>query len=120
MRAYTSASARVGAGSAMPSGEGWRGAPVVDGRFNIGDVYASGKTRCQSERDASEGEAHHSPARGKVLFLPHETLAKWLLSAAAFPGRCLPVQRCEIKSFSSALIAALVMGLLNSVLRPFW
>jgi putative membrane protein len=45
-------------------------------------------------------------------------LAKWLLSAAALLAVASLYSGVQIQSYASALIAALVIGLLNSVLRP--
>lgn len=45
-------------------------------------------------------------------------LAKWLLSAAALLAVAYLYSGVQITGFSAALIAALVIGLLNSVLRP--
>ena len=45
-------------------------------------------------------------------------IAKWLLNAAALLAVAYLYSGVEISSFSSALIAAFVVGLLNSVLRP--
>jgi putative membrane protein len=45
-------------------------------------------------------------------------ILKWLLSAAALLAVAYLYSGVEIKSFTSALIAAFVVGLLNSVLRP--
>ena len=45
-------------------------------------------------------------------------IAKWLLSAAALLAVAYLYSGVEINGFSSALIAALVMGLLNAVVRP--
>ena len=45
-------------------------------------------------------------------------LAKWLLSAAALLAVAYLYSGVQIQSYSSALIAALIIGLLNSVLRP--
>ena len=45
-------------------------------------------------------------------------IAKWLLSAVALLAVAYLYSGVEIQSYSSALIAALVIGLLNSVLRP--
>jgi putative membrane protein len=45
-------------------------------------------------------------------------IAKWLLSAAALLAVAYLYSGVEIKSYSSALIAALVVGLFNAVLRP--
>ena len=45
-------------------------------------------------------------------------LAKWLLSAAALLAVAYLYSGVQIQNYSSALIAALVIGLLNSVLRP--
>lgn len=45
-------------------------------------------------------------------------IAKWLLSAAALLAVAYLYSGVEIKSYSSALIAALVVGLFNTILRP--
>ena len=45
-------------------------------------------------------------------------LLKWLLSAAALLLVAYLYSGVEVKSFSAALIAALVIGLFNAVLRP--
>lgn len=45
-------------------------------------------------------------------------LAKWLLSAAALLAVAHLYSGVEVKSFSAALIAALVIGLFNALLRP--
>lgn len=45
-------------------------------------------------------------------------IAKWLLSAAALLFVAYVYAGVEVRSFGSALIAALVIGLLNSVVRP--
>jgi putative membrane protein len=45
-------------------------------------------------------------------------LAKWLLSAAALLFVAYVYSGVEVKSFTAALIAAFVIGLLNSVVRP--
>jgi putative membrane protein len=45
-------------------------------------------------------------------------LAKWLLSAAALLLVAYLYSGVQITSFAAALIAALVIGLLNAVLRP--
>ena len=45
-------------------------------------------------------------------------LLKWLLSAAALLFVAYIYSGVEVKSFSSALIAAFVIGLFNVVLRP--
>ena len=45
-------------------------------------------------------------------------IAKWLLSAAALLAVAYLYSGVEINGFSSALIAALEMGLLNAVVRP--
>ena len=45
-------------------------------------------------------------------------LFKWLLSAAALLAVAYLYSGVQITGFSAALIAALVIGLLNSVLRP--
>ena len=45
-------------------------------------------------------------------------LFKWLLSAAALLLVAYLYQGVEVRSFTSALIAAFVIGLLNAVVRP--
>ncbi|MEO5669567.1 MAG: phage holin family protein, partial [Ramlibacter sp.] len=45
-------------------------------------------------------------------------LAKWLLSAAALLLVAYIYSGVEVKTFTAALIAALVIGLLNTVVRP--
>jgi len=45
-------------------------------------------------------------------------IAKWLLSAAALIAVAYLYSGVEITSFSSALIAALVIGIFNTLLRP--
>jgi putative membrane protein len=44
--------------------------------------------------------------------------AKWLLSAAALLAVANLYSGVQVKSFSAALIAALVIGLFNALLRP--
>ena len=45
-------------------------------------------------------------------------LAKWLLSATALLAVAHLYSGVEVQSFTSALIAAMVIGLLNALLRP--
>lgn len=45
-------------------------------------------------------------------------LAKWLLSAAALLFVAYVYTGVEVKTFTAALIAAFVIGLLNTVVRP--
>ena len=45
-------------------------------------------------------------------------LAKWLLSAAALLAVAHLYSGVVVQSFSAALVAALVIGLLNTVVRP--
>lgn len=45
-------------------------------------------------------------------------LSKWLLSAASLLAVAYLYNGVEIKSYSAALIASLVIGLLNTILRP--
>jgi putative membrane protein len=45
-------------------------------------------------------------------------LVKWLLSAAALLLVAYLYQGVEVRSFTTALIAAFVIGLLNAVVRP--
>ena len=46
------------------------------------------------------------------------TIVKWLLSAAALLAVAYLYDGVQIKSYSAALIAALVIGLFNMILRP--
>ena len=58
-------------------------------------------------------------ARHPVLcFGTMKLLAKWLLNAAALLAVAHFYAGVEVKSFGAALIAALVIGLFNAVLRP--
>ncbi len=45
-------------------------------------------------------------------------IAKWLLSAAALLFVAYIYSGVEVKTFTAALIAALVIGLLNTIVRP--
>ena len=45
-------------------------------------------------------------------------LSKWLLSAAALLAVAYLYSGVEIKSYSAALIAAVLIGLFNTILRP--
>jgi putative membrane protein len=45
-------------------------------------------------------------------------LAKWLLSAVALLAVSQLYSGVEVTSFTSALVAALVIGLLNTIVRP--
>jgi putative membrane protein len=45
-------------------------------------------------------------------------IARWLLSAAALLAVAYFYDGVEVRSFSAALLAALVIGLFNMVLRP--
>ena len=45
-------------------------------------------------------------------------LAKWLLSASALVFVAYVYSGVEVKTFTSAMIAAFVIGLLNTVVRP--
>jgi putative membrane protein len=45
-------------------------------------------------------------------------LSKWLLSAMALLAVAHMYSRVEVQSFGSALIAAVVIGLFNTLLRP--
>ena len=54
----------------------------------------------------------------KCYSWPMKLLAKWLLSAAALLAVAYLYSGVQISSYSAALIASLVIGLFNSVLRP--
>ena len=45
-------------------------------------------------------------------------LAKWLLSAAALLFVAYVYSGVEVKTFTAAMVAALVIGLLNTIVRP--
>lgn len=45
-------------------------------------------------------------------------LVKWLLCAAALLGLTYVYSGVQVQSFGSAMIAALVIGLLNTIIRP--
>jgi putative membrane protein len=53
-----------------------------------------------------------------AILVPMKLLFKWLLSAAALLLVAHLYSGVQVQSFSTALIAALVIGLLNTVLRP--
>jgi putative membrane protein len=57
------------------------------------------------------------PMPGAIL-ARMKLLAKWLLSAAALLFVAYVYQGVEVKSFTSALLAAFVIGLFNMVVRP--
>lgn len=59
-------------------------------------------------------------ARARVLRYAErmKLLVKWLLSAAALLFVAYVYSGVQVESFTSALIAALVIGLFNAVLRP--
>jgi putative membrane protein len=64
-------------------------------------------------------DADHSPWRDLKCYSPAMKLfAKWLLSAAALLAVAYLYSGVQISSYSAALIAALVIGLFNTVLRP--
>ena len=56
--------------------------------------------------------------RTKCYSCPMKLIAKWLLSAAALLAVAYLYSGVQIPNYSSALIAALVIGLLNAVVRP--
>lgn len=58
------------------------------------------------------------PTLGRLYARPMKTLLRWLLLAAALLLLAHLYPGVEVKSFVSALIAALVLGLLNTLLRP--
>jgi len=57
-------------------------------------------------------------AAGRCYSAAMKLLLKWLLSAAALLFVAYIYSGVEVKSFTSALIAAFVIGLFNAVLRP--
>lgn len=55
-----------------------------------------------------------------LSFSTMKLLAKWLLNATALLAVAHLYKGVEVKSFTAALIAALVIGLFNAVLRPLF
>lgn len=55
---------------------------------------------------------------GAMLPAMLKLVAKWLLSAAALLFVAYVYSGVQVQSFTAALIAALVIGLLNAVVRP--
>jgi len=61
----------------------------------------------------------HAPLRqGQCYSLTMKTIVKWLLSAVALLAVANLYSGVVVTSYSSALIAALVIGLFNTILRP--
>ena len=52
------------------------------------------------------------------MLAPMKLLLKWVLSAAALLCVAYVYSGVEVRSFGAAMIAALVIGLFNAVLRP--
>ncbi len=65
---------------------------------------------------ASRGR--HGPGSARCYSPAMKILIKWLLSAAALLFVAYVYSGVEVQSFTSALIAAFVIGLFNVVLRP--
>lgn len=57
-------------------------------------------------------------AAGAMLIRMIKLVVKWLLSAAALLFVAYVYDGVEVRSFTAALIAAFVIGLFNTVLRP--
>jgi putative membrane protein len=60
-------------------------------------------------------EGNHSPV---LCFAIMKTLSKWLLNAAALLAVAHFYSGVEVTHYLAALIAALVIGLFNAILRP--
>jgi len=52
------------------------------------------------------------------MLTPMKLIAKWLLSAAALLAVATLYSGVQVSGFSTALIAAFVIGLLNTIVRP--
>lgn len=65
-------------------------------------------------------EAHASGLRNRpvLCWRTMKLLIKWILSATALLAVAHLYSGVEVKSFTAALIAAFVIGLLNTVVRP--
>ncbi len=59
-----------------------------------------------------------APPPGAMLIRMVKLLVKWLLSAAALLFVAYVYEGVEVRSFTAALIAAFVIGLFNTVVRP--
>ena len=75
--------------------------PVVDGRFNVGAV-----------------DAAHAPRLSRCYPQRMTFILKWLLSAAALLAVAYLYSGVEVTSFTAALIAAAVLGILNTIVKP--
>ncbi len=61
----------------------------------------------------------HSPLKQPAAMLVSmKILVKWLLCAAALLGLTYVYSGVQVQSFGSAMIAALVIGLFNTIMRP--
>ena len=61
----------------------------------------------------------HSPLKQPAAMLVSmKILVKWLLCAAALLGLTYVYSGVQVQSFGSAMIAALVIGLFNTIIRP--
>jgi len=67
---------------------------------------------------AGHANPRDTPPAGLRYAAAMKLLAKWLLSAAALLLVAYLYSGVQVASFTSALIAALVIGLFNAVLRP--
>jgi putative membrane protein len=59
-----------------------------------------------------------APKPAVLCLPPMKLLLKWLLSATALLAVASIYSGVEVKSFSSAMVAAFVIGLFNTVVRP--
>ena len=53
-----------------------------------------------------------------AMLVSMKIFVKWLLCAAALLGLTYVYSGVQVQSFGSAMIAALVIGLLNTIIRP--
>ena len=99
-------------------------APVVDGGFNVGDVDGGGhgakvKKICIKTQWSNDTLSHGIlQIYEKCYPRPMKLILKWLLSAAALLFVAYIYDGVELKGYQAALIAAFVIGLLNTLVRP--
>lgn len=72
----------------------------------------------QAVAASDEAAGGHAVQAGRCYAGPMKIIIKWLLSAVALLLVAYLYSGVQVHSFGSAMIAALVIGLLNAVLRP--
>lgn len=61
---------------------------------------------------------HRLRKQPAAMLVSMKIFVKWLLCAAALLGLTYVYSGVQVQSFGSAMIAALVIGLLNTIIRP--